>query len=950
MSGSTMSEPPAPPKAARPSNAKWIAAIVVLVVIIAGLGVFAIMKAPSKTVTKIVKEPITVTYGTSAFAVAAQTANVGSPFYYQITTNGTFNWLMINWGDGDIQYMPYTGTNTLNISHTYVNPGVYAIYYEVDFNGTLVSNAASLNTVVVGYPDQAAQAAAEQHLAYGSLQPNYSAAVTSKPVITNPIWAFTPGSMAEFNVTSTTPTNSTIEVVSQNAVVYFNSVPIQNLTVLYSSGAQMTFPVVNLTNMQSGYYTVLITTYTVGVNSSGVPVTPTFSSGTYFDIPVFSNVGLYSPKVVPTGQYVRVELETGGFKTLDPAIEYDTVSNEIVMNTYLNLFAYNMTGSSPSNEFVPVLAKNLPTIANGEINSKTYYYNITLPNGKPYEVKVLPYENYTIYINNNSKWQNGTPVTAWDAYYSLVRTLLFDAGSPGTPGWIQAQFLLPGNYYVSNTFFNITTNMSYNNLTNSLTLHFQEPVPPQLFYETFGPAPGAAVVDAQWLIQHGAGITWTPAGFQAYKAEGNQGDYNTFVQYNIFADGPYELAYSVPSQEVVLTANPYYVAPNPYFPAPHIKTIFIKYVAEPSTSYLDLKSGYAQTASIPTSNYNLVEGLEKTGTVGVIPFPTLSIFWYNFNAYVNTSMLDAEIPAANLPPVLFDSLQVRQAFAYAYNYNYYLNNDVGNAIYNVTFATTYAGMLPAGMLYNQSIAQLNSTTTGVPYYDLSKAATLWENFVNSSMAHDMGISYTSGKDMYNRKPLNIPIFIFSADPVDQQGASQWATALQTFMPGVGFEVEPTAFTTLLGNMVQGQNPMPIYELGWAPDYPYPTDYLGPMALPVNSSTYPGPNDMNPYWFYGNPANPLYAYKLTEMKSQAQNLTYMLDDWNNASANPAVAEQNYHMMNEMLVNMTFYVYIEQEYGFWIYSTKTNATAYAQWEEGVSSGMSGDLYYNYLYYNT
>ncbi|MEM3852647.1 MAG: hypothetical protein QXP70_06570, partial [Methanomassiliicoccales archaeon] len=338
----------------------------------------------------------------------------------------------------------------------------------------------------------------------------------------------------------------------------------------------------------------------------------------------------------------------------------------------------------------------------------------------------------------------------------------------------------------------------------------------------------------------------------------------------------------------------------------------------------------------------------KSGTIGVIPFPTLSIFWYNFNALVNTTMLSSEIPGANLPPVLFDSLQVRQAFSYAYNYGLYINQDIGNEVYNVTFATSYAGMLPAGMLYSQSIAQLNATTTGVPYFDLAKAATLWENFVNSSMAAKMGITYTGGKDMYNGKPLDIPIFIFSADPVDVAGGSQWATYLQSFIAGGSFPVEPTAFTTLLANMVQGQNPMPIYELGWAPDYPYPTDYLGPMALPVNSSTYPGPNDMNPYWFNGNTSNPLKG--LPSMVSQAQNLTYMVNDWDNASSNPTVAEANYHMMNEMLVNMSFYVPLYQEYGFWIYNLKTNGSAYAQWEESVLTGMSGDLLYNYLYYNS
>ncbi|MDA8055802.1 MAG: ABC transporter substrate-binding protein [Thermoplasmatales archaeon] len=942
--------PPTPtlPKKQGSRNTKWYAIIVVLVVIIAAFGVLAFYH-PTPTV------PV----GTSASITSSNSgavAQYNKPYNLSIKTNGKFSSANLFWGDGSPQVIPYSGSDYLNVSHIYDSPGNYYLYYTVNFTGNAYSSNKELLPIGVSVSSSALPATNS----YGDIALESSSA---SPIVNNS-WIYAPGTTLSLLLAYfTPPANPTYQVVSQTLTVSHNDSVLTTIALPYyfnesagiyelSTGNAL----YNLT-LSAGYYQVELTTFTAAVNSTSGSVNAAsgiFNTEYYQDIPVFSSASVFSAPTGGVGTFVNAEAETGGYKTLDPAVTYDGVSLEISFNTMATLFGYN--GSS-SSEFFPYLAAYMPTTTNGGINTNWANYtvkvNSTLAgyNGGSYNVTIKPYENYTIHIRSNATFADGNKVTAWDVAFSLTRLLLYDNGAPGTPGWINAQYMLPGNYYSSNTFWNITQNITWNNATNNITIHYQLPMAPSLVFETLGDTSGAFITEASWVQTHGGGIGWNASDFEAYQAHASAGDYISYLVNNEMASGPYMIDYTVPASETVLVANPNYNPPgNGFAVKAKIPMVIIEYIGQESTQYLMLKSGYAQVAKdFPSSAWYQIQGLSKSGTVDVYSFPTISIYYYDFNVQINETLLSAAYPTANVPQTFFDSIQVRRAFADAYDYSYYLAQQIGNEVYNTTFGTGYAGMLPNGMLGYQSNQSLISAGVSLPQFDMTGAEKNWTSFENSQYFSMEGLSVAAnGNILYKGAVLNIPVFVWTADPVDVEGATTWGQYLAQIIPGIQTPVVPTSIPTLLGWMVAGQNPAPIYLMNWGPDYPYPTDYMGPMAYPSSVSFFPGASGFYPSWF-NNTSNPVSS--LAGMKEQYNNLTAMAGEYlaGATTGDPTVALKYFHMQNEMLVNMTFYVYLYQVGGFWVVNSHVTPSSVTAYQDGVMVGGDGVLMYDYLSYS-
>ncbi|MEM4170531.1 MAG: ABC transporter substrate-binding protein, partial [Thermoplasmata archaeon] len=174
--------------------------------------------------------------------------------------------------------------------------------------------------------------------------------------------------------------------------------------------------------------------------------------------------------------------------------------------------------------------------------------------------------------------------------------------------------------------------------------------------------------------------------------------------------------------------------------------------------------------------------------------------------------------------------------------------------------------------------------------------------------------------------------VYASDPIDYAAASMWASNLTEMDPNIHATPIYQAFSTTIGYMVPGQNPMPIYLLGWSPDYPYPSDYVNAMYL--ENGTYPAANG----WNYTNLVSWGYIQEAQEWKNMTD-LILKAD----STANLTLAIKYFDQAEQIAVNLTLYVYTYQANGFWFYAPWIHGVEY---EENPMIGGGGDTLYFYL----
>lgn len=822
---------------------------------------------------------------TVSVSASTELASTGSAITFRSITTGTVTAVTWNFGDGSI-------ANGTTVTHNYSSPGIYLVLVNATGPGGYGNNLASMFLVTISaaattnstYLSEATQPVLILNKTSNAKAPIYSisenaaleASYLQPPSATD--WSL------GYYILSFGSGTSTV------APVYYDtsSGTYETGSFTHAFATQGLYPATLsiITYNQSSFTSDLATNSSTGFQYLPVTYLPQVLSSEYLNTSYVRTVYaagaaqaagiLTGPSNVPNPGTITVAEVTHSPYTLDPCIDYDWPGLEIFGNIYETLIANN---GSNTGSFVPIVATKVPTIANGGIS----------PDGL----------NYTFTVRSGLKFSNGDSLTAWDVYTSMVRTLLLMQGSPGTPGWILAQDLLPGGGYDTGavSYQNITSAITVDNNTQTVAFHLLNP--DNAFLDYLAYQTGASIMDYNWLVQHGAGITFTPQGFADYMNFANEATYNQYLEYNTMGSGPYELETYLTGQSITLVPNPNFV-PIPgvfgYSAAPNA-SVYIEYLKDPATALLMMSSFQADiTVGLPPSDYPTASTLQSQGKINIYSFPTMSINFYLFNWNVNTTLMQSTFGSQyNVPAHYFANSLVRQAFSFVFNHTTFINSILGNKVYGGNFGFNYTGIIPPGIPGYVPPDQLYN----VPSYNLQQAK-----------------QYMMDSGSYNTT-VNIPVAVYAGDPMDYAATSMWAADINAMDPNIHITPVYVTGSTILGYLVPGGNPMPLFNVqgSWSPDFPYPPDYLNNMYLSSG--------------FYANGlgfgASNLQNWGFSQEASEYQNMTDLINAGNSA-INQTVQFKDWTLAERLAVNLSLYVYTYVSNSIFYYASWMHGAQY------------------------
>jgi peptide/nickel transport system substrate-binding protein len=455
----------------------------------------------------------------------------------------------------------------------------------------------------------------------------------------------------------------------------------------------------------------------------------------------------------------------GTIDSLDAAKAYDTASWSNMRNIYETLVFYKGTATDV---YVPLVAAEVPTEANGGI----------INGGATYRFK----------IRKGIKFHNGYELTPEDVEYSFERNFVVDPD--GGPCWIWF-FLFTdgwgsrdGDGNISITYEEIDKFVEVDG--DYVVFNLKSAFPPFL-----GVVSGAwaSILSKQWVAEQGG---WDGS---ADFAKWNNPPEDEETLWDIAnGTGPYKLERWEKGVEMVLERNENYWGPKPA-----LKRGIYKVVQEWSTRKLMLLQGDADYATVDALYYPEMD--TEAGLTVYRDLPSLSIGGINFNQKIaatdNPLIFSGKLDGEGIPPDFFSDKNVRLAFTHCWDVDTYLRDIMNNTAMNPV--TPVVTGLP---FKNPNVKSLPFDKAKAEEY-LKKAwgGKLWEAGFKVDFLHNTG------------------------NEVRESGLKMLAEHLMSINPKFKISVRAVEWSEYVDNIRKSN--MPIFFVGWAPDYPDPDNYVNP---------------------------------------------------------------------------------------------------------------------------
>ncbi|ULH13992.1 ABC transporter substrate-binding protein (plasmid) [Deinococcus sp. KNUC1210] len=473
-----------------------------------------------------------------------------------------------------------------------------------------------------------------------------------------------------------------------------------------------------------------------------------------------------------------VSLTIADWSSFDPAQCYDAACSEILQNTLETLYFpapsdLETEASNPKIVNQPLLAAALPTITNGG-------------------------RTFTIKLNPAARFSDGTPVTAADVKYSLMRQMLISADAGGSTLLLEPIMGSAASIRKDDTAaFGIMDKAIVAQNPTTIVFNLAKPFTPFLA-----------------VLAHPVAAIYSRAA--AIKAGAWDGDKNTWQKYsneslaaspyaNVIplGTGPFTLQRYDKGQQVILRRN------DKYWRSPaKLQTVVIKRVDEPATAVQLLKTGDADQFVVGSYARNVAKqfsGLPGVKVIDNVATLVLQTLFMNFNIQDPAKLGSGKLDEKGIPANFFSDLNIRRAFAASIDYDAFLKDQLlgKGVINNTAMQTSFAG-------YDKALRYHFSKEAATVYFKKAWGGKVW----------DTGFT--------------VPVYFNSGNANRQKAAEVLKRGIEAINPRFHIDVREAQFSQILADSAAHRES--VWMLGWQADYGDPHNFAQPFL--ASTGNYP----------------------------------------------------------------------------------------------------------------